>query len=133
MYHHLNTQAGGEMFCIQSHRYSRQPHPTSAIYATSPQQLLDHELWCASSSVSEWAAKRQTFSRSLGASSILGYVLGLGDRHLDNILMDFSSGELLHIDYNICFDKVVDHLAWWISSLLSTFPLTPYIPPSGHA
>jgi phosphatidylinositol kinase/protein kinase (PI-3 family) len=35
----------------------------------------------------------------------VGYVIGLGDRHLDNILLDFRSGELLHIDYNVCFEK----------------------------
>ena len=33
------------------------------------------------------------------------YVLGLGDRHLDNILVDFQRGEVVHIDYNICFEK----------------------------
>lgn len=37
--------------------------------------------------------------------SIVGHVLGLGDRHLDNILMDFITGEVVHIDYNVCFDK----------------------------
>jgi PI-3-kinase-related kinase SMG-1 len=37
--------------------------------------------------------------------SIVGYILGLGDRHLDNILVDFSSGDIVHIDYNVCFDK----------------------------
>lgn len=37
--------------------------------------------------------------------SAIGAVIGLGDRHLDNILLDFTSGELLHIDYNVCFDK----------------------------
>lgn len=36
---------------------------------------------------------------------MMGHILGLGDRHLDNILMDFFSGEVVHIDYNICFDK----------------------------
>lgn len=36
---------------------------------------------------------------------MLGYVIGLGDRHLDNILLDLRSGELLHIDYNVAFEK----------------------------
>lgn len=36
---------------------------------------------------------------------MVGHILGLGDRHLDNILMDFSTGEIVHIDYNVCFDK----------------------------
>ena len=37
--------------------------------------------------------------------SMLGYVIGLGDRHLDNILLDHETGEVVHIDYNICFEK----------------------------
>ena len=37
--------------------------------------------------------------------SMVSYVLGMGDRHLDNILVDFSSGEVVHIDYNVCFEK----------------------------
>lgn len=37
--------------------------------------------------------------------SMIGYVIGLGDRHLDNILLDLELGELVHIDYNICFEK----------------------------
>lgn len=37
--------------------------------------------------------------------SMVGHILGLGDRHLDNILLDFHSGDIVHIDYNVCFDK----------------------------
>lgn len=45
------------------------------------------------------------FSGSVASMSIVGHILGLGDRHLDNILIDFSTGDILHIDYNVCFDK----------------------------
>jgi len=31
--------------------------------------------------------------------------MGLGDRHLDNILMDLGSGEVVHIDHNIVFER----------------------------
>lgn len=31
--------------------------------------------------------------------------MGLGDRHLDNILMDSCSAEVVHIDYNIIFER----------------------------
>ncbi len=31
---------------------------------------------------------------------MIGYTIGLGDRHLDNILMDFGTGEVVHIDYS---------------------------------
>ena len=32
-------------------------------------------------------------------------MLGLGDRHLDNLLLDKHTGRVVHIDYNIVFDK----------------------------
>ena len=70
-----------------------------------PRSLLERELWCASADSAEWWAKSRTYSRSLAVTSMIGYVLGLGDRHLDNMLIDMRSGELLHIDYNVCFDK----------------------------
>ena len=31
--------------------------------------------------------------------------MGLGDRHLDNILLNKHNGRVVHIDYNIIFDK----------------------------
>jgi PI-3-kinase-related kinase SMG-1 len=37
--------------------------------------------------------------------SIIGYVIGLGDRHLDNVLVNLQTGQIAHIDYNICFEK----------------------------
>lgn len=35
----------------------------------------------------------------------VGWLLGLGDRHLDNILFDNRTGELVHIDYNVVFER----------------------------
>lgn len=71
----------------------------------TPRQLLHRELWCASEGISSFRAKLDHFSGSVAVISIVGYILGLGDRHLDNILVDFRSGDVVHIDYNVCFDK----------------------------
>jgi ataxia telangiectasia mutated family protein len=49
--------------------------------------------------------------------SIAGYVLGLGDRHIQNILFDKTSGEIIHIDLGIAFDQ---------GKLLSTPELVPF-------
>ncbi len=51
------------------------------------------------------AQKSHNFKRSLALNSILGYILSLGDRHLENLLIDENTGELIHIDFNVCFDK----------------------------
>ncbi|XP_010255040.1 PREDICTED: uncharacterized protein LOC104595829 isoform X1 [Nelumbo nucifera] len=71
----------------------------------TPRQLLHQELWCASEGFKAFSSKLKRYSASVAAMSMVGHILGLGDRHLDNILMDFSSGDVVHIDYNVCFDK----------------------------
>jgi len=54
--------------------------------------------------------------------SIIGFILGygshlfknpladpgcsLGDRHLENILMDSHTGDVVHVDFNCLFEKV---------------------------
>ena len=56
-------------------------------------------------SSSAWFEHRLAYSRSLGSSTIVGFLLGLGDRHCSNILLDQRSAELVHIDLGIAFDK----------------------------
>jgi serine-protein kinase ATM len=53
----------------------------------------------------EWFERRTAFTRSTAAISILGHVLGLGDRHLQNILLDEKSGEVIHIDLGVAFES----------------------------
>jgi serine-protein kinase ATM len=52
----------------------------------------------------EWFTKRLAYSRSTAAISILGHVLGLGDRHGHNILLDEQTGEVVHIDLGVAFE-----------------------------
>ncbi|EMD39153.1 hypothetical protein CERSUDRAFT_93196 [Gelatoporia subvermispora B] len=52
-----------------------------------------------------WFVMRLNYTRSVATTSIVGHILGLGDRHLSNILIDNSSGELAHIDLGIAFDQ----------------------------
>lgn len=48
--------------------------------------------------------KRVAYARSVAASSMAGYVIGLGDRHCNNILVDSATAELIHIDLGIAFE-----------------------------
>ncbi|KAL1684061.1 hypothetical protein EV122DRAFT_200304 [Schizophyllum commune] len=52
-----------------------------------------------------WFATRLNYTRSVAVTSIVGHVLGLGDRHLSNILLDQHNGEVVHIDLGIAFDQ----------------------------
>jgi len=49
---------------------------------------------------------RLNYTRSVATTSIVGHILGLGDRHTSNILMDSYTGEVVHIDLGIAFDQV---------------------------
>lgn len=53
-----------------------------------------------------WFAMRLAYSRSLAVSNIVGYIVGIGDRHCSNILIDHSSGEMVHIDFGVAFGQV---------------------------
>ncbi|KAK6351146.1 Serine/threonine-protein kinase tel1 [Orbilia javanica] len=53
----------------------------------------------------EWFSKRLAYTRSTAAISILGHILGLGDRHGHNILLDERSGEVVHIDLGVAFEQ----------------------------
>ncbi|KAG4301276.1 hypothetical protein PCK1_002586 [Pneumocystis canis] len=53
----------------------------------------------------DWFQKQLNYTRSTAAISILGYILGLGDRHGHNILIDKKSGEIVHIDLGLAFDQ----------------------------
>lgn len=70
-----------------------------------PRNMLKQELSLRSQDLRESWTKSQTLIKSLAVMSVLGYIVGLGDRHLDNILLCVNSGDVVHIDYNVCFDK----------------------------
>lgn len=53
----------------------------------------------------DWFRAKKTFTRGTATNSIVGYILGLGDRHLNNILLDHHTGKPTHIDLGIAFDQ----------------------------
>ena len=61
-------------------------------------------LWTKSTNSEEWLERRTKFTRSLAVMSMVGYILGLGDRHPSNLMLDQKSGRVLHIDFGDCFE-----------------------------
>jgi hypothetical protein len=53
----------------------------------------------------DWFERRLAYTRSVAASSMAGFVLGLGDRHPQNILIDKMTAELVHIDLGVAFEQ----------------------------
>jgi len=52
-----------------------------------------------------WFERRLAYTRSVAVSSIVGHIVGLGDRHLSNILIRNDTAEVVHIDLGIAFDQ----------------------------
>ncbi|XP_011689275.1 PREDICTED: serine/threonine-protein kinase SMG1 [Wasmannia auropunctata] len=71
----------------------------------TPKDLLAKEIWCNSINAGSWWQATKNYSYSVAVMSIIGYIIGLGDRHLDNVLVDLNTGQVVHIDYNVCFEK----------------------------
>lgn len=46
---------------------------------------------------------RNNFIKSLAVMCVSHWILGIGDRHLNNFLMDRSNGQLIGIDFNMAF------------------------------
>ncbi|XP_044477149.1 serine/threonine-protein kinase ATM isoform X3 [Mangifera indica] len=53
----------------------------------------------------DWFEKRLAYTRSVAASSMVGYIVGLGDRHSMNILIDQVTAEVVHIDLGVAFEQ----------------------------
>jgi len=52
-----------------------------------------------------WHAARLALARGAAAWSIVGHVVGLGDRHGENVLLCGRAGEVVHVDFSCLFDK----------------------------
>jgi FKBP12-rapamycin complex-associated protein len=73
----------------------------------------------------DWLDRRTNLTASLATTSMVGYLLGLGDRHLCNIMMDNRTAKLVHIDFGDCFevamhrDKVPEKVPFRLTRLLT--------------
>lgn len=74
-----------------------------ALDNTTGQDLYS-VLWLKSNSSEVWLDRRTNYTRSLAVMSMVGYVLGLGDRHPCNLMLDRTTGKMIHIDFGDCFE-----------------------------
>lgn len=79
---------------------------TYALDITRGQDLYK-VLWFKSKSSEAWLDRRTTYTRSLAVMSMVGYILGLGDRHPSNLMMDRITGKVVHIDFGDCFESAI--------------------------
>ncbi|KAL0577906.1 phosphatidylinositol kinase-related protein kinase tor1, partial [Marasmius crinis-equi] len=85
-----------------------------ALENTTGQDLY-RVLWLKSQNSEHWLERRVSYTRSLAVNSMVGHILGLGDRHPSNILVERSTGKVINIDFGDCFE---------IATLRDKFPET---------
>ena len=66
--------------------------------------VLHHFLADQFTAPAAWFEARLAFTRSCAVMSMIGFAVGLGDRHLENILIDSTCGSLMHVDFACLFD-----------------------------
>ena len=76
-----------------------------------------------------WHNARLGFTRTTAVWSMVGHIVGLGDRHGENILLDATTGDAVHVDFAFLFDRVSLQLG---IKLLCMELLCPEIIPRHH-
>jgi len=64
----------------------------------TPSAWRDYQvsLWLKSNTAAAWLDRRTTFTRSIAVMSMVGYLLGLGDRHPSNLILDENTYKIVH-------------------------------------
>uniref|UniRef100_A0ACD5ZFU0 Uncharacterized protein n=1 Tax=Avena sativa TaxID=4498 RepID=A0ACD5ZFU0_AVESA len=52
-----------------------------------------------------WFRARVAYAHTAAVWSMVGHIVGLGDRHGENILIDATTGDCVHVDFSCLFDK----------------------------
>lgn len=68
---------------------------------------------------------RFNFSKSCAGYCVINYILGLGDRHPDNIMINMVEGHFLHIDFGHFLGHVKTKFGY--KRERDPFPLTPEV------
>ncbi|KAK1990998.1 phosphatidylinositol 3 [Colletotrichum falcatum] len=77
---------------------------TEGVLGTFP-AVLQHWFVQRFPHPSTWFSARLRYTRSCAVMSMVGTILGLGDRHGENVLLERDNGGIFHVDFNCLFDK----------------------------
>jgi DNA-dependent protein kinase catalytic subunit len=81
----------------------RRAASASSPSASPSRPALRQTLLRAAGSPDAFLAMRSKYAKSLAASCVCGWIAGVGDRHLQNILLDVNTGSVVHIDFGYAF------------------------------
>jgi hypothetical protein len=61
-------------------------------------------MWISAPTPETWLRYQRNFSKTCAVTSMIGYIVGLGDRHCGNTLIEEGTGRVVHIDLGLCFE-----------------------------
>eukprot|EP01061_Rhynchopus_euleeides_P011153 TRINITY_DN20715_c0_g1_i1.p1 TRINITY_DN20715_c0_g1~~TRINITY_DN20715_c0_g1_i1.p1 ORF type:complete len:3043 (+),score=1205.51 TRINITY_DN20715_c0_g1_i1:108-9236(+) len=79
----------------------------AACLEKTPSDCLRRVIWNRTPTSELWLEYRTQYVRTLAAMSMVGYILGLGDRHLNNMMLT-NEGKIVHIDFGDCFEVALN-------------------------
>ena len=77
------------------------------VFEKVPDTDVANYFWIKAKDAENWLKITTTFSASTAINSAVGYIIGLGDRHPSNLLIDRNTGKVVHIDFGDCFEKTM--------------------------
>jgi phosphatidylinositol kinase/protein kinase (PI-3 family) len=83
-------------------------HILERVFSEVPDSDIADYFWLKAGNAEKWWKQTTQFSRSNAQLSIVGYMIGLGDRHPSNLLIDKTSGRVVHIDFGDCFERAAN-------------------------
>lgn len=64
-------------------------------------------LWSRAPNAAIWMSQSLNFTVTTALMSMVGYVIGLGDRHPSNIMVQRETGRVIHIDFGDSFESTI--------------------------
>ena len=81
-----------------------------SVAASTPDTVLADIMWLKSTSPENWIRRIKLFCKTSALMSIVGYIIGLGDRHPSNLMIQRETGTVIHIDLGDCFEVTRNRL-----------------------
>ncbi len=124
----MMIKRGGMATIDEYHKLPKVQRKTllSHVLSSTPADELSKIIWTTNNSCEEWLEYRRVFANTLATMSMVGYVLGLGDRHLNNLMLQ-TGGAVVHIDFGDCFEVAMhrQHFAEAVPFRLTRFLVAP--------